>query len=63
MLASLAMALRYSFNLGETADRVEKAISVVLDKGLRTADIWTEGTEKVGTVAMGDAILAELEQG
>jgi 3-isopropylmalate dehydrogenase len=54
------MALRYSFGKGETADRLEKAISAVLDKGLRTADIWTEGAEKVGTVAMGDAILAEL---
>jgi 3-isopropylmalate dehydrogenase len=63
MLASLAMALRYSFNLGDTADRLEKAISSVLDKGMRTADIWTEGTEKIGTTAMGDAILAELERG
>jgi 3-isopropylmalate dehydrogenase len=60
MLASLAMALRYSFNLGVTADRLERAISAVLDRGLRTADIWTEGTTKVGTGAMGDAILAEL---
>jgi 3-isopropylmalate dehydrogenase len=61
MLASFAMALRYSFGLGADADRVEQAISAVLDRGLRTADIWTEGTEKVGTQAMGDAILAELE--
>jgi 3-isopropylmalate dehydrogenase len=60
MLASFAMALRYSFAMGETADRLERAISAVLDKGLRTADIWTEGHEKIGTVAMGDAILAEL---
>ena len=60
MLASLAMALRYSFAMGETADRLEKAISAVLDKQLRTADIYTPGTTKIGTVAMGDAILAEL---
>ena len=60
MLASLAMALRYSFAMGETADRLEKAIAAVLERGLRTADIFTPGTEKVGTVAMGDAILAEL---
>jgi 3-isopropylmalate dehydrogenase len=60
MLASLGMALRYSFDMGETADRLDRAIAVVLDKGLRTADIWTPGTEKVGTIAMGDAILAEL---
>ena len=61
MLASLAMALRYSFGMGETADRLEGAISSVLDKGLRTADTWTPGTEKVGTVAMGDAIIAEMK--
>ncbi|MCR4282394.1 MAG: 3-isopropylmalate dehydrogenase [Bauldia sp.] len=60
MLASLGMALRYSFGMGETADRIDKAIAAVLDKGLRTADIWTPGTEKVGTSAMGGAILAEL---
>ena len=60
MLASLAMALRYSFAMGETADRLDRAIAGVLDKGLRTADIWTPGTEKVGTTAMGDAILAGL---
>jgi 3-isopropylmalate dehydrogenase len=60
MLASLAMALRYSFAHGGTADRLERAISAVLNKGLRTADIWTAGTEKVGTTAMGDAILVEL---
>jgi 3-isopropylmalate dehydrogenase len=60
MLASLAMALRYSFALGETAERLERSISAVLDEGLRTADIWTPGREKIGTAAMGDAILAEL---
>jgi 3-isopropylmalate dehydrogenase len=60
MLASFAMALRYSFGLGETADRLERAISAVLDKGLRTADLWTEGAVKIGTAAMGDAVLAEL---
>ncbi|HEY5081934.1 MAG TPA: 3-isopropylmalate dehydrogenase [Bauldia sp.] len=60
MLASLAMALRYSFALTDTAARLESAIAGVLDKGLRTADIWTEGREKIGTSAMGDAILAEL---
>ena len=61
MLASLAMALRYSFAMSETADRLDRAIAGVLDKGLRTADIWTPGTERVGTTAMGDAILAGLK--
>jgi len=60
MLASLVMALRYSFALPGTAARLEGAIAGVLDKGLRTADIWTEGREKIGTSAMGDAILTEL---
>ena len=62
MLASFAMALRYSFGMTEAADRLEKAISAVLDRGLRTADIWTEGTEKVGTEAMGKAIVEELDE-
>jgi 3-isopropylmalate dehydrogenase len=60
MLASLAMAMRYSFGMGETADRLEAAIAAVLNRGLRTADIFTAGSEKVGTTAMGDAVLAEL---
>jgi 3-isopropylmalate dehydrogenase len=62
MLASFAMALRYSFAAGETADRVERAIAAVLDSGLRTADIWSAGHKKIGTVAMGDAIIAELQK-
>jgi 3-isopropylmalate dehydrogenase len=62
MLASFAMALRYSFGLVELADRLEAAISAVLDRGLRTADIWSEGKDKVGTVEMGSAILAELDR-
>jgi 3-isopropylmalate dehydrogenase len=60
MLASFAMALRYSFGLTEAAARLEQAISAVLDRGLRTADIWTPGTEKVGTEAMGKAVVEEL---
>jgi 3-isopropylmalate dehydrogenase len=62
MLASFAMALRYSFGLVEFADRLEAAISAVLDRGLRTGDIWSEGKEKVGTVDMGSAILAEFDR-
>ena len=59
-IASFAMCLRYSFNLGDLADRVEKAISGVLDQGLRTSDIKQEGAETVGTREMGDAIIASL---
>ncbi|MBB2972630.1 3-isopropylmalate dehydrogenase [Mesorhizobium sp. RMAD-H1] len=61
MIASLAMCLRYSFNLVAEADRLEAAISGVLDDGLRTADIWSEGTKKIGTSEMGDAILAKFK--
>jgi 3-isopropylmalate dehydrogenase len=62
MLASFAMALRYSFDLGEEADLLENAIAAVFDSGLRTTDVWTEGNEKLGTVAMGDAVLKQLDQ-
>lgn len=40
--------------------QLERAVGKVLDQGLRTADIWSEGTTKVGTVAMGDAVVAAL---
>ena len=61
MIASFAMMLRYSFNMVEEADKVEKAIANVLDTGKRTGDIWSEGCEKITTAEMGDAILAELQ--
>src|ERR1700754_5130828 len=60
MLASFAMALRYSFDMGELADKVDSAIAATLDKGLRTADIKSEGCKLVGTKEMGDAIIAEV---
>jgi 3-isopropylmalate dehydrogenase len=62
MIGSLGMALRYSFGLGAVADRIEQAIAGVLASGLRTADLRGEGTRTVGTVEMGDAILAELDR-
>jgi len=61
MIASFGMALRYSFNLGKQADQIDQAIAATLGKGLRTADIKSEGTSVVSTTEMGDAILAELE--
>ena len=60
-IASFAMCLRYSFDLGETADRIEGAIARVLDEGLRTADIRQDGCRTIGTREMGDAILAALD--
>jgi 3-isopropylmalate dehydrogenase len=59
-IASFAMALRYSFDMGKEADLVEQAIACVLDKGLRTADIMQPGMQQVGTSEMGRAIEAEL---
>ncbi|MCG8668766.1 MAG: 3-isopropylmalate dehydrogenase [Pseudomonadales bacterium] len=59
-ILSAAMMLRYSFGLGEVADQIEKAVSQVLDKGYRTPDIYTEGTEKVSTEAMGQAVVDAL---
>ncbi|RAI45314.1 3-isopropylmalate dehydrogenase [Rhodoplanes roseus] len=60
MLASFAMALRYSFGLGKEADFIETAIAATLDKGLRTADIKSDGTTVVGTREMGQAVIDEV---
>ncbi|SHM99232.1 3-isopropylmalate dehydrogenase [Roseibium suaedae] len=60
MIASFAMALRYSFEKVAEADMLDKAIANALAKGLRTKDIASEGTKVVGTSEMGDAIIAEL---
>ena len=57
MIASFAMCLRYSFNMVAEADRLEAAISSVLDSGLRTGDIMSDGCTKVSTSEMGDAVV------
>ena len=59
-ILSVAMMLRYSFNQDQAANRVEDAVTKVLARGLRTADIHSPGMEKVGTVQMGDAVVAAL---
>jgi 3-isopropylmalate dehydrogenase len=61
MIASFNMALRYSFGMGALADKVDSAIAAVLAKGLRTADIKSEGTIAVSTTEMGEAILQEVQ--
>eukprot|EP00903_Cladosiphon_okamuranus_P002549 g2547.t1 len=61
MIASFGMALRYSFEEVEAADKLDKAIANALEKGLRTKDIASEGQATVTTSEMGDAILAELD--
>ncbi|WP_298498918.1 3-isopropylmalate dehydrogenase [uncultured Maritimibacter sp.] len=61
-ILSFSMALRYSFDLGAEADRLEKAIEDVLADGVRTADLLgQEGVTPVSTSGMGDAILAKLD--
>jgi len=59
-ILSMAMMLRFTLNQPESADRVEGAVRQVLQQGLRTADIWSEGTTKVGTREMGDAVVAAI---
>jgi len=59
-ILSAAMMLRFSLNQPEAADRIESAVKAVLSAGLRTGDIWSEGTRKVGTVEMGEAVVAAL---
>ena len=60
MIASFAMAMRYSFDLVDAANLLEKAIASALDKGLRTKDIAAEGDATISTAEMGDAIVSEL---
>ena len=62
MIASFGMALRYSFSMSKEADLIDAAIAAALAKGLRTADIKSEGAEVVSTSEMGEAIIGELEQ-
>jgi len=59
-ILSAAMMLRFSLNQAEAADRIESAVKDVLASGLRTGDIWSEGTKRVGTREMGDAVVAAI---
>ena len=59
-ILSVSMMLRYSFSQVAAADAIELAVSKVLDQGLRTGDIYSAGTTKVGTAAMGDAVVSAL---
>jgi len=59
-ILSAAMMLRYTLDEPAMADRIENAVSKVLDDGLRTADIYSEGMTKVSTSEMGDAVVAAL---
>jgi 3-isopropylmalate dehydrogenase len=59
-ILSVAMMLRHSFNLDDTAARIESAVRQTIAKGLRTRDIWSEGTSLVSTEEMGHEIRANL---
>ena len=59
-ILSAAMMLRFSLNQEEAAKRIEDAVQKVLAQGLRTPDIFSAGTKKVGTVEMGDAVVKAL---
>lgn len=60
-ILSLAMLLRYSLDRGDVATAIEAAVEAVLEDGLRTADIHTDGCRKVSTAEMGDAVAARLK--
>ncbi len=60
-ILSVAMMLRYSLDNAEVAQRIEDAVGKVLDRGLRTPDIMSEGCTEVGTAAMGDAVVEALK--
>jgi 3-isopropylmalate dehydrogenase len=59
-ILSAAMMLRYTFSDEANAQRIENAVKKALAQGYRTADIWTNGTNKIGCAAMGDAVVAAL---
>jgi len=61
-ILSAAMMLRFSLNQEAAASRIEAAVQTVLEQGLRTGDIHSEGTRKVGTAEMGAAVVAALAQ-
>jgi 3-isopropylmalate dehydrogenase len=60
-ILSVAMMLRYSLGENKAAGVIEEAVSKVLDQGLRTADIYADGCQKVSTIQMGDAVIAAID--
>ena len=61
MILSFAMMLRYSFDMTEDADLIEKAVEKLLGRGVRTADIAIAGGSSVSTSEMGKALVKELD--
>lgn len=60
-ILSVAMMLRYTFNEGDAANRIENAVNTALDAKIRTTDIYSEGMTKVSTSEMGDAVVNALK--
>ena len=60
-ILSFALALRYSLDLDNEADALEKAVREILNDGLRTKDILSEGKKEASTSEMGDAIISKLK--
>jgi 3-isopropylmalate dehydrogenase len=61
-ILSVAMMLRYTLDRPELAQHIEQAVERVLDQGLRTRDIWSDGAREVGTGEMGDAVVSALRE-
>jgi len=61
MIQSVGLMLKYSFDMPEQYEIIEKAVDIVIDKGYRTADIAEQDKQTVGTVEMGNLITAEIE--
>jgi len=61
-ILSLAMCMRYSFDRGDIAEKIENSVQKVLNDGTRTADIMAEGCTLVSTSEMGDALIKALEE-
>ncbi len=61
-ILSASMMLRYSFRLEKEADLIDRAVELVLERGYRTPDIYSEGCVKVGTDAMTDAVIKAMEE-
>ncbi len=61
-ILSLGMLFRYSFGDEAVAARIDQAVAAALDSGVRTADIWSEGTRRVSTAEMGDAVVEALRR-
>ena len=59
-ILSVAMMFKYSFNDEAAFNRIDNAVKKVIASGMRTADIWTAGTQKISCSGMGDAVVAAL---